>query len=286
MLNNVIGNIMGKSESRVSANEGDYILDGLLYCGKCNTPKQQKVPYEISMKLFGEQRTYYCQCECESENYKRKEEQEKKKELLKKIQGYRQVGFAQSDMQEWTFENADGSNAKNISAMKEYVSDFESYRKRGKGLLLFGEVGTGKTYAAACVANAIIDRGHPVLMTKFERVANTLSGTNESKQAYLDSLNSFPLLIFDDLGAERNTEYMREIVYNIIDARSRARLPIIVTTNLTWQDIINPKEISYQRIYSRLLEMCIPIKFDGEDKRIQHFKADFKEERKKLGLDL
>lgn len=284
MFDGLISNIMENAKIVSAGDEGDYLLDGLLYCGKCDTPKQQKVPHEISMRIFGEQRTYFCQCKCQAEAYKKKQEEEKQKELRKKIQGFRQVGFPESNMQAWTFENADGTNAENIKAMQEYVSGFDGYRKKGKGLLLFGNVGSGKTYAAACVANALIDNGYPVLMTNFDRIANTVMEQYEGKQRYMDSLNGFSLLVLDDLGVERKTEYMQEIVYSIIDARCRAGLPLIVTTNLTWKQITDPKEIAYQRIYSRLLKMCIPIKFDGKDKRLEQFKNQFTEDRQKLGF--
>jgi DNA replication protein DnaC len=145
-------------------------------------------------------------------------------------------------------------------------------------------VGTGKTFAAACVANALIDKGYPALMTNFTRISNTVGGMFEGKQQYYDSLNRFPLLALDDLSAERKTEYMQEIVFNVVDSRYRAKLPLIVTTNLTWQELVNPKDVSYQRIFSRLLEMCVPVKFEGADKRLESVKGSLAGARELLGL--
>lgn len=187
-------------------------------------------------------------------------------------------------MEYWTFDNADGSNERIMTAARNYVANFKEFRKSGKGLLLFGTVGTGKTYAAACIANALIDKGYPVLMTNFARIANTVSGMWEGKQEYYDSLNRFPLLILDDLATERKTEYMQEIVFNVIDARYRAGLPLIVTTNLTSEELKHPSDISYQRTFSRLLEMCIPVKVEGKDKRLEKLKADIQPMKELLGL--
>jgi DNA replication protein DnaC len=276
---NVIDGIERKAAERIKEEAGDYIGEnGLLYCGKCNTPKQCRVT------LFGKERTPPCLCKCRVEQRDREEAERKRVEFENTVKRLRQAGFPESDMQYWTFDNADDPNDRIITAARNYVVNFDEFRKSGKGLLLFGTVGTGKTYAAACIANALIDKGCPVLMTNFARIANTVSGMWEGKQEYYDSLNRFPLLILDDLAAERKTEYMSEIVFNVIDARYRAGLPLIVTTNLTSEELKHPSDISYQRTFSRLLEMCIPVKVEGKDKRLEKLKADFEPMKEMLGL--
>jgi DNA replication protein DnaC len=136
------------------------------------------------------------------------------------------------------------------------------------GLLIFGNVGTGKTYFAACIANALTDKGVPVIMTSFSTIVNSMGGFyDEEKVNYLRSLNNYKLLIIDDLGAERQSDFMLEQVYNIIDSRYKSNLPIIITTNLTLKDIQNPQDMKYKRIYDRITEMCVPLKYDGESRR-------------------
>ena len=278
-LNGYFNDIEEKAADTIKAEQGDYFGDdGLLMCGKCNTPKQTRV------ELFGRVRTPFCLCKCAAEARDREEAERQRVEFQRKIKEYRRVGFPESEMQDWTFENADGSNEKIMSAMKNYVVNFDDLRQQGKGLLLFGTVGTGKTYAAACIANALIDKGYPVLMTNFARIANTVQGLFEGRQEYYDSLNRFPLLILDDLATERKTEYMQEIVYNVIDNRYRAGLPLIVTTNLTSEELKHPSDISYQRTFSRLLEMCLPVKVEGKDKRLEKLKSDIQPMKDLLGL--
>ena len=165
-----------------------------------------------------------------------------------------------------------------------YVENFAQMRADGKGLLLFGDVGVGKTFLAACIVNALISQGIPCLMTNFARLTNTLGGMFEGKQEYIDNLNGFPLVVIDDLGAERDTEYVGEIVHNIIDSRCREGLPLIVTTNLTGEELANPRDMRKRRIYSRLLEMCIPVKFEGEDRRQMGLKENFGRYADVLGL--
>jgi DNA replication protein DnaC len=77
---------------------------------------------------------------------------------------------------------------------------------------------------------------------------------------------------------------MQEIVFNVIDSRYRAGLPLIVTSNLTAEEIKNPADISYQRIFSRLLEMCVPIEVKGEDRRRKILKNSFSEYSELLGI--
>jgi DNA replication protein DnaC len=257
---------------------GDYEKDGLLHCGKCHTPKQ------CFIEIFGEVRKPRCLCKCAKEARDAEDEARRQREFADRVQRYRKLGFPESEMSNWTFAADDGSNPKMTAAMQNYVQNFDTFRAQGKGLLLFGNVGTGKTFLAACVANALIDTGVPCLVTNFARIANTVQGLFEGRQEYYDSLNKFPLLVLDDLNAERKTEYMQEIVFNIIDARYRAKLPLIVTTNLTREQLMHPDDVTYQRIYSRLFEMCTPIEIAGADRRHAALKNDIAATKQLLGL--
>lgn len=260
--------------------EGDYVgEDNLYYCGKCHTRKQTVV------RLFGDTKVVPCVCECKAAEIKAEDEARKQREFFEKVMRMRRVGFPEKAMQEWTFANDDGSNPKLTKAMKNFVELFPTFKAEGKGLLLFGSVGTGKTFLAACVANALISKGIPCLVTNFARISNEVQGMFDGKQQYYDNLNTFPLLVIDDLSAERKTEYMQEIVFNVIDARYRANLPLIVTTNLTREELLNPSNITHQRIFSRLFEMCTPIEVTGKDRRQQALKEDIGKFKDLLGLE-
>ena len=275
-MEEAINSVIESINQRVPRPENEYIgEDGLLHCSKCH----HKTETIIKHPFTGEERKVRCVCKCRTEMDEFKDRQ-KQEELERK----KRICFAESNMFNWTFENDDGKNEKISNAMKNYVKNFTDFKKDGKGLLLYGTVGTGKTYFAACIANALIDEGYSVYMTNFTRILNILQDKNTDKQKYIDGLNRYTLLIVDDLGAERSTEYAQEQVFGIIDARYRSMLPMIITSNLTAEEIKKPQEVGYSRIYDRILERCFPVAVTGESRRRQEVKDSYFDIKEKLGL--
>ena len=269
---------MATTEKNNVVNEGDYYDEkGLLYCGKCRTPKQ------VEISVFDEIKRPYCLCKCESERLRNEEEKIIEGKRKQQIHDMRRRCFSDEAMQGWTFARDDMSNEKLTKALQNYVDHFPELKEQGKGLLLYGQCGTGKTYAACEVANALIDKGYSVLVTNFAKVLNSLQATFE-KQEYIDSINRNALLILDDLGIERDTAFAREQVYNIIDARYRSGLPMIITTNLTMDKIKSTQDIDSMRIYDRILERCFPIEVNGENRRRKAIRESYGDMKNLLGL--
>ena len=278
-IENMIGGLEQRAAEAIKPEQGDYIgeEDGLLYCGKCNTPKQTRV------EIFGRVRTPMCLCKCEAEKRARAEEERKRIEREARIRSNRAAAFPESDFRNWRFEKDNLSNPKISEVVKKYVKNFAEMKRMGKGLLLYGPVGRGKTFMAACAANALLDSGYSVLMTNFARIANTVFGMSDGKQEHLDSLNRYSLLILDDLAAERKTDYMQEIVFSVIDARYRAGKPVIITTNLTMDEMTKPGNVTEKRIYDRILQMTAPVEVRGSNQRYGIINADYETIKKLLG---
>lgn len=281
LMQNTLNGIVDQSSKAIPINDEDYIGEnGLLYCGKCNTPKQAEIEF------FGNFRRPYCLCKCETEKRDAEEAERKREEFERRVKDLRKMGFPKEEreeMEQLTFANDDMENERITKAMKRYVENFPEMKKQGKGLLLYGQRGRGKTYAACEVANALIDEGYHVLVTNFSRVLNTLQGTFE-KQEYMDSLNRFQLLVIDDLGIERETPFAKEQVYNIIDSRYRAGLPMIITTNLSIEQIKKPEDIENGRIYDRILERCFPVEVAGQNRRHKVIRESYNDMKDLLGL--
>lgn len=272
-----INNIINSLSTNVPQSKETYIgANGLQFCAKCNTPIETVIIHPFTK----EEKKVRCICECR----KKELDSYKEMELIQEKERQRLICFSETNMKTWTFANDDRKNEKLSNAMKTYADNFEEYRKQGKGLLLYGPCGTGKTYLTACVANALIDKGYTAKMSNFSRLSNQIFDTKEGKQTFIDSLNRYSLLVLDDLGAERTTDYMKEMVYTIIDNRYRAGLPFIITTNLSMSEITNPQEVAYARIYDRILERCIPIQVDGISRRRQGLANTLQSDRAKLGL--
>ena len=253
--------------SNVPTDNDTYLgEDGLLRCKDCGEPRQTR----ITVPLKGE-RIVNCICSCRKKEFAARVRREELEEQDRK----RRICFAESNMHQWTFENSDKSKPELEKIMQNYVQYFTAFKSHGKGLLLHGPVGTGKSYAAACVANALIDKNYKVLMTDFSTLVNRLQGMFDGKQKYIDSLNNYALLIIDDLGIERDTEYMQEMIFNIINARYKSGLPMIVTTNLSIEALKKPADIGRMRIYDRVLERCHPVEVAGNSKRREKIKQTF-----------
>lgn len=235
--------------------------DGLLYCGKCHTPKQFRMTAPPM-----ESRLIRCPCQCEQECRQREDAEREAQRHAQAVEDLKRRGFTDAAMRTWTFTN-DNGKCPQMKHARFFVEHWEQMRSENIGYLLWGDVGTGKSYFASCIANALMEREVSVRMTNFAVVLNDLSASYEGRNDYIARLCRAELLIVDDFGMERGTEYGLEQVYNVIDSRYRSGKPLIVTTNLPLNDLYHPQDTAHARIYDRLLAMCAPIRFIGENFR-------------------
>lgn len=276
----IIDTINARASRQYSEHEGDYRNeDGLLMCGKCHTQKEC-----VLTSKDGTTKTVRCACECSVAQNAKEAEEKRKRDRMQRLDSMRRTGFPDAEMREWTFAKSDHTDKKHEGIARRYVANFDTMRRQGTGLLLCGSVGTGKSFLAAAIANELINQGTPCLMTNFSRIISRVSEKFGGDQKYLDDLNRFDLLIIDDLGAERDTEFTWEKVMNVVDARYRAGLPLIVTTNLTLKELADPSDIRRQRVFSRLKEMCIFLEVNGADRRNKKMRDKMESAKSLLGI--
>lgn len=239
--------------------EGDYFGDnGLLYCGSCHTRKQSAIC------IGGETMIVYCLCDCAAAAKKAKQEEADAIDRERR----RKDTFSGGALMHATFANDDRKNEKLSRIAKAYS---EKFSPSSNWLLLYGGTGCGKTYIAAAIANALIDRDMNVIFTTLSELERQLWDT-DSKQAMFNRLTRCDLLVLDDLGAERKTDYMNELAFNVIDSRLRCGLPCVITTNLSTQKLFTPDDMELRRIMSRVAEKSAPVFCNGADRRFEEMK--------------
>lgn len=253
--------------------EGDRIgEDGLVYCGKCGSRKQLRV------KFGDKTHVVRCVCKCESKELEEKKRQEEYEEQMRRINRLKEASMMDKKYREVTFDKYEvrEENKKVFEMAKKYVDRFQDMYKKNQGLLLYGPVGTGKSFTAACIGNYLLNNAKPVIMTSFVKILQDI-WENDREAEYITILNSASLLIVDDLGTERETDYALEKVYNIIDSRVRANKPMIITSNLELNDMMECEDIRKKRIYDRILECCYPMYVGGKSFRMMKAAQRFDE---------
>jgi len=262
-------------------NSGDYTDDeGFLVCGKCHTRKQ------LDTELFGTTHRVAVMCECANAAYDANIAALKQMQHDARISALRSSGIADERYRKFTFERGDGNDPKALDICRRYVEHWDEMHASNTGMLFYGDIGTGKTYYACCIANALIDKGISAAVTNFPAIISATQGVfGADRQAIFDRLQRLSLLVIDDLGTERDTSYGVEQVYNAIDTRYRSGKPLIVTTNLSLQDLQGAPNLAYRRIYDRVLEMCpIRVKMVGDSRRTGKANQSRTRAREVLGL--
>lgn len=249
LTEDVIGSIAERAKRNNPAMPEDYIAsDGLLHCGKCGEQK------ECAIDVGGKEIIVRCLCRCGAEARKQTAE-----DAFRRLNEERRADWLRG-YEGMTFDNSTGNPS--MFFAEKFIHRWTDILENGLSFTLSGAVGCGKTYAAASIANELLDRGYRVWMVS---TINLLDRMFDEADIIRNRLSTFELVVLDDFGAERNTEYAAEKMFQIIDDRMRSRLPTIITTNI---DITQPTDnLTYQRIFSRLNGEAPQFRCKGGDLR-------------------
>ena len=251
--------------SEREAGPDEYVgKDGLIHCAICGEPR------EAMIAPWGKPARVPAMCRCQNMEYdvlKRKNDEEIQRMAIRNMSDTL-FGMGVALKCEARFSDVWDENDKYVIKAKKYAENFDMALERNISLLLMGVPGCGKTFLAECIANHVEDSGKCVLMTNVQRVADGIRmNYGESKAFILSRIRVSDLLILDDFGTERDTSYMTEVVFDVINERYTARKPFIITTNLTMSGITAETDMRYKRIYDRILETAVPMTIEGTSKR-------------------
>lgn len=151
---------------------------------------------------------------------------------------------------------------------KAYSEREMLFNDKRNGILILGGIGSGKTHLAAAIANSFICRGIPVLFGTFsehlEHIREEYDIGGEKK--YLSMMKNTPVLVLDDVGKEKKTDWSQQILFDTINYRYEHLLPVIITTNFDTDGLANHVGAA---VWSRLYEMCGGVETHGKDYRQQ-----------------
>lgn len=255
------------------------------FCGKSLNIKDYMILYENN--YIENIATAYSRCNCDEaykiwKKYDELSEKEKIKEFnLKHIDKLFQNNNLGKRQLNSTFENykITNKNKKAYENAKKYANKLIN-GETDKGLFITGTYGVGKTYLASCIANETIKNKNTVvfgtLIQLLDYIKDTYKDSAVSDKEYLNLYSSVDLLIIDDLGKEKPTEWVLEKLFLIVNNRYNNYLPIVITTNYNRNQLrerlcVNKNYSMVDSIISRLYEMCGGIEIKDEDHRMRKF---------------
>ena len=221
-------------------------------CPKCG---QEIEPQVIPLA----EREVYPACVCEVEEYEREEDRkalEKKQEKVSRALKSSGLGkrFRGCSFENW--KEREGTQKAHRAAL-EYKNNLKENIGQGKGLIVFGQPGNGKSHLVAAIVNEAIREGYVAVFEGVPRllakIRATYSGGTTSEGEIMQALTEADLLVLDDAGAEKLTAWTEPTLYTIIDDRYIEEKPVVITTN---SDLDGLEEKLGYRAMDRLLEMC------------------------------
>ena len=271
-MNDIINSILEKHKD--DTKEGDYVKDGILYCVKCNQPKQCVKEFPTGsgiMRKF----PITCQCDIDEENvFQKRMRRQEWDDYINQL--YKQ-GLTDKAYLTNTFENDDNRNPEITYFCQKYVLSWDKQKGHNNGVLFYGGTGGGKSFFACCIANALLKSGVRVFVSRLSDLVKSQI-KNDTPDV---NLKSFDLIVLDDLGVEKATQ----TAYNIVDDIYRSGIPLIVTTNLMPAELKNPDSLEKERIYSRIIEMCCIVQnVDVKINRLQIAKSKNKQALNDLNI--
>lgn len=243
------------------------------HCGRRREAEWIDFPPALESKFGRPGEWYYHPCtpECEQKN-DQLEWAAMRQEA--RVENLRERSGLSRRMRDYSFSNFDPfanppSTTKAVEKVQSYLENWEENREAGKGLYFCGDVGSGKTHLAVAVMNELMQlKRVPALFVTVPELLDNLRGAyndpGRDLDEWMEAVKNADLLVLDDLGSERVTEWVRERIFVIVNHRYREALPTLFTSNIGPEEL--PRQLG-ERTASRIISMCEGVEIQGEDYR-------------------
>ena len=246
------------------------------YCEKCGQALIKTIDYK------GLKFTVPVICKCQKEKMQLERLEAEKCPRMQRFKELQKLSLIGKRYENVTFENSEtGLNKSFDVAFKrcqKYCENYKTVLQNGHGIYLFGDKGTGKTHLTACMANELLKKCIPVLLTNLFEISKSIKSTfskssTSTEKAVFERLKGVDFLFFDDIGTEiftKNSDdtWMQTVLFDIINERYNQGKPTIFSSNYSLNELVNLRGIS-EKTVDRISGMTsgAVIKIEGKSRR-------------------
>lgn len=249
--------------------------EGFLMCANCHTRREAIFRF----KEAGKEKRVPCVCRCQQAKIQKEYDKAFEYDRRRYVESLRRASLLGEQYDSATFAETDLYSkefAQVYARCQKYCEAAPLVLKKGHGIYLYGNPGTGKTHITACMANELLNQGRAVLFTSMGEISKAIRGTfdrkgGQTEQEFMKKLNSIDFLFIDDFGTERLVKgnedlWLQEKVFDIVNTRYNNNKPIIFTSNYSLADMARERGLSLRTV-DRIQEKNVTMELKGSSYR-------------------
>ena len=246
------------------------------YCEKCGQALIKAIDYK------GTKLTVPVVCKCQKEKMKLAQLEAEKRQRMQRFKELQKLSLIGKRYENVTFNSSETGLNKSFDVAfnrcQKYCENYKTVLQNGHGIYLFGDKGTGKTHLTACMANEILKKCVPVLLTNLFEISKSLKstfgkGSTSTERAVMERLSNVDFLFLDDVGTEIFTKnsadtWTQTMLFDIINERYNQGKPTVFSSNYSLNELINLRGIS-EKTVDRISGMTsgAVMKIEGKSRR-------------------
>ena len=201
-------------------------------------------------------------CECQKEKMQLEKLEAEKCQRVQRFKELQKLSLIGKRYENVTFEISETGINKSFDVAfnrcRKYCKNYKTVLQNGHGIYLFGDKGTGKTHLTACMANELLKKCIPVLLTNLFEISKSIKSTfskssTSTERAVFERLKGVDFLFFDDIGTEiftKNSDdtWMQTVLFDIINERYNQGKPTVFSSNYSLNELVNLRGISEKTV--------------------------------------